>query len=127
MKPPLSLKIVNLSIGSGRHCVPGDVAVCHCVCLLHQGDQLFASEASQPYQIRVGARNSFAGIEYGLLGMKIGGHRKIIVPPNLAYGERKAFPELSEKSLLVYQIKLTDLPAKWDPEMDRRLSERTNP
>lgn len=126
MKPPRSLKITDLDIGSGRPCVPGDLAICHCVCARRQGDVLFASDPDAPYSIRVGGRDCFAGIEYGLLGMKIGGYRTVVVPPNLTYHECKTYHGLPDDAMLVYQLRLVDLPGKWDPEMEHRLAARPN-
>lgn len=119
MKPPTSLKITDDQIGSGRVCVPGDVAVCRCVCRRRKGDILFASD---PHPIRVGARDYCVGVEYGLLGMQVGGQRTIVVPPNLTYVEQKIYPDLPANGLLIYELKLIDLPEKWDADMDRRLS-----
>lgn len=125
MKTPRSLKITDHEIGAGRPCVPGDLAICRCVCTLRKGDVLFASEAKSPYPIRVGGRDCYAGIEYGLLGMRIGGRRTVVVPPNLTYDERKTYSDLPANALLVYELELIDLPEKWDPEMERRLADRS--
>ncbi len=122
MKPPRSLKITDNEIGSGRPCVPGDLAICHCVCSRRKGDVLFASDTDTPYPIRVGGRDCYAGIEYGLLGMRIGGRRTVIVPPNLTYDERKTYLDLPADALLVYDLRLIDLPEKWDAEMEQRLA-----
>ncbi len=46
----------------------------------------------------------------------------IQVPPNLTYVERKTYPELPEDAMLIYEIELVDLPAKWDAEMEHRLA-----
>lgn len=123
MKPPRSLKITDRKIGIGRLCVPGDVAICHCACKRRKGDVLFASDADTPYPIRVGGRDCYAGIEYGLLGMRIGGRRTIIVPPNLTYDERKTYADLPANAMLVYELELIDLPEKWDPDMESRLAD----
>ncbi|MFG0254074.1 MAG: FKBP-type peptidyl-prolyl cis-trans isomerase [Rhodopirellula sp. JB053] len=122
MKPPRSLEITDREVGAGRPCVPGDVAICECVCTRRKGDMLFATEADSPYTIRVGGRDCYVGIEYGLLGMRVGGRRTVVVPPNLTYHERKTYTELPEKSLLVYDLRLIALPEKWAPEMERRLA-----
>lgn len=114
-------------LGSGRPCVPGDLAVCDCVCTRRRGEVLFASDPDCPYQIRVGGRDSYVGVEYGLLGMQAGGQRMVVVPPNLTYHERKTFTELPENALLIYELKLIALPEKWDAEMERRLAEGADP
>ena len=126
MKPPRSLKITDRDIGTGQPCVPGDLAICHCVCTRRKGDVLFASDRDSPYSIRVGGRDCYAGIEYGLLGMQIGGRRTVVVPPNLTYDERKTYTDLPEGSMLIYELELIDLPEKWDPEMESRLANRVS-
>jgi FKBP-type peptidyl-prolyl cis-trans isomerase len=123
MKPPGSLKITDEQLGRGRKVVPGDVAVCHYRCTRSKGDVVFVSNQDDPHPIRVGARNCYVGIEFGLLGMQIGGRRKIVVPPNLTYNERKTFSDIPENSILIYDIELIDLPEKWDSEMESRLRE----
>ena len=119
--------MTDREIGTGRICVPGDVAICECRCSRRKGDVVFESHSGSPYPIRVGGRDCYAGIEYGLLGMRIGGQRTVVVPPNLTYDERKTYSDLPENGMLVYELKLVDLPEKWDPEMERRLAENTTP
>ena len=121
MKIPVSLQITDIVVGTGRPVVPGDVAICHCRCTRSKGDVVFDSDQDGPYPIRVGARDGFVGIEYGLLGMKIGGKRTVTVPPNLTYYERRTYPDLSDSSMLVYHLTLVSLGEKWDPEMELRL------
>ncbi|MEQ1907164.1 MAG: FKBP-type peptidyl-prolyl cis-trans isomerase [Pirellulaceae bacterium] len=122
MKTPISLQITDDIVGTGRPVVPGDVAVCHCRCTRPKGNVLFSSEDDEPYPVRVGARDGFVGIEYGLLGMKIGGKRTVVVPPNLTYHERKTYRDLPEHSMLIYNISLLSLGEKWDSEMEERLT-----
>ena len=126
MKPPRSLKISDRKLGSGRMVVPGDVAVCHCRCTRSKGDVVFNSDENGPWPVRVGARDGYIGIEYGLIGMQIGGERTIVVPPNLTYHERKTYKDIPEDALLVYDITLVDFRMKWDPEMESRLSKSEN-
>jgi FKBP-type peptidyl-prolyl cis-trans isomerase len=85
---------------------------------------VFASPTREPYVIRVGARDYCVGIEYGLLGMQIGGIRTITVPPNLAYVERKIYTDIPEDAMLVYEIELIELREKWDADMEKRLAQK---
>lgn len=126
MKRPGGLKITDRDIGSGRPCVPGDIAICDCVCKWNRGEVLFAPGAASPFTIRVGGRDCYIGIEYGLLGMRVGGRRTVIVPPNMTVHERKTFKDLTEDAILVYELNLIALPAKWDPDMETRLADRSN-
>ena len=78
--------------------------------------------ASQVSDVRVGARDCCIGVEYGLLGMQVGGIRKVVVPPNLTYIERKIYRDLPERAMLIYEVELTELREKWNAEMETRLS-----
>ncbi len=126
MKPPRSLKIRDIQVGTGRKVVPGDVAVCHCRCTRSKGDLVFESPEQELYAIRVGARDCCVGIEYGLIGMQVGGRRTIQVPPNLTYVERKTYPDIPESAMLIYELELVDLQEKWDAEMEHRLALKTD-
>lgn len=123
MKPPRSLKITDTKDGHGRPVVPGDVAVCHYRCTRSKGDVVFESDKHKPVEIRVGSRDCYVGLESGLLGMRTGGERKIVVPPNLTYNERKTFPGVSENSILIYKLVLVGLLEKWDSKMEQRLGD----
>jgi len=126
MKPPRSLKILDVQVGTGRKVVPGDVAVCRCRCTRNKGHLVFASPEQEPYSIRVGARDYCVGIEYGLLGMQTGGIRTIQVPPNLTYVERKIYADIPEDAMLIYELELVELRAKWDAEMESRLASKAD-
>ena len=122
MKPPRSLKINDIETGTGPKVVPGDTVVCKWRCTRTKGDVLFQSDDSQLHPLRVGARDCCVGIEYGLLGMQLGGTRRVVSPPNLTYIERKSFPDLPEDSMLIYELTLVEITEKWDPEMQERLA-----
>lgn len=124
MKAPISLEISDDVVGTGRAVVPGDVAICDCRCTRPKGDILLSSEGGDPYPVRVGARDGYVGVEYGLLGMKVGGKRTVLVPPNLTYNERKAYRDLPENAMLIYHLSLVAFGEKWDPEMEHRLATR---
>ncbi len=68
-----------------------------------------------------GGRDCYVGIEYGLIGMQVGGRRTVAVPPNLTYHERKTYKDLPEDAMLVYELTLVEFRDKWDPEMETRL------
>jgi FKBP-type peptidyl-prolyl cis-trans isomerase len=87
---------------------------------------VFISEPNDPYRIRVGGRDCYVGIEYGLLGMRVGGRRSVLVPPNLTYHERKTYRDIPQDAMLIYDLRLIDLPEKWDPEMEARLAKQVD-
>ena len=113
--------MTDQNLGIGRKVVPGDVAVCHCRCTRSKGEVVFSSEQDGPYPIRVGERDCYVGIEYGLIGMQIGGRRTVAVPPNLTYHERKTYKDLPEDAMLVYELTLVEFRDKWDTGMKTRL------
>ena len=119
MKAPRSLKITDIKNGTGPQVVPGDLATCRWRCTQTKGDVLFESNDVDSRPIRVGARDCCVAIEYGLLGMQVGGSRRIVSPPNLNYVERKSFPDLSERAMLIYELTLIDIVGKWNAEMDQ--------
>ena len=122
MKPAKSLKITDIRCGSGTESKLGDVVHLSCKCIFRGGDSLFSSEDDAPYQIRLGARDAFVGIEQGGMGMKVRGLRKVKVPPNLTYHERAMYPELSERAVLYYEIELLKIVATWDNTLHIRCS-----
>lgn len=124
MKPPRSLKINDIEIGSGRACVPGDTALVHYVIKRPKGDVLYSSDEKRPSEIDVGRRENHVAIEYGLLGMRVAGRRSVVVPPNLVGYLRTPF-ELPPASMFVIELHLIDLQRKWDPDMESRLSNRS--
>ena len=91
-----------------------------------KGGVVFNSDENGPWPVRVGARDGYIAIEYGLVGMQIGGERTIVVPPNRIYHERKTYEDIPKDAMLVYDISLVDFLMKWDPEMESRLSNSTN-
>src|SRR5690349_3915632 len=67
-----------------------------------------------PVQFAIGRRNMLPGIEYGVVGMAVGGIRSVRVSPQLTYYERKANPSLPENVALRYQIQLLRISDQWD-------------
>lgn len=108
MKIPRGMKVNDLVIGTGRRCSPGDLAVCHYSCKRRKGDPVYSSDEEQQVTIRVGSRKCLVGLEYGLLGMQVGGKRTVVVPPHLCRVERVTF-QLPDDAMLIYDIELIDL------------------
>ena len=86
MKLPSGLYYRDLVVGTGAAVTDGMDAAVGYVLWTTDGQQVEASPAGEPYTFRVGARAVIAGWDVGIVGMKVGGKRQLIVPPELAYG-----------------------------------------
>ena len=71
----------------------------------NQGLLIDSSLSTQPLYVTVGAGQVIPGMELGLLGMKLGGFRRLIIPPDLAYGAAGRYP-VPKNATLVFDISL---------------------
>jgi len=85
-KLPSGLYYRDLVVGTGADVTAGMDAAVGYVLWTTDGQQVEASPAGEPYTFRVGAKAVILGWDYGIPGMKVGGRRQLIVPPELAYG-----------------------------------------
>ena len=122
MKLAKGLKITDLRVGEGREVALQDIVHVHCTCRLSKGEVAFTTREEAPYQFRVAAPNTFVALDQGLIGMRVGGLRQIKVPPHLTYYERKAYPNLPEAAVLIYEIELIRVPEHWDNTLHIRES-----
>lgn len=106
--PPQQLVSQDLKQGSGKTAAAGDqVEVNYVGVLYSNGDMFDASwgKAAEPFSFKLGAGEVIPGWDQGLVGMKVGGERKLIIPPDLAYGKEGSF-SIPPNSTLVFQVKL---------------------
>jgi FKBP-type peptidyl-prolyl cis-trans isomerase len=108
--PPKRLVIENLKTGSGATAEPGDQVTVHYVGVLYDGGEMFdANWGNEPLGFELGAQQVISGWDQGVQGMSVGGERKLIIPPDLAYGSKGAFPSIPPNATLVFQIELLDV------------------
>jgi len=122
MKPAKGLKFEDIRIGRGHAVEAKDIVHVHCVCSRPKGDIVFDTHTDAPYQFRVGSRECYVGLEQAVVGMQVGGVRKVKVPPHLAYREREQYPTLPQDAMLLYQIELLRIPKQWDNTLHIRHS-----
>jgi FKBP-type peptidyl-prolyl cis-trans isomerase FkpA len=111
------LIIRDLHTGDGRVAVEGMTAVVHYTGWLYapdaidtRGEKFDSSlDRGQPFSFDLGAGQVIAGWDQGVAGMRIGGRRELIIPPELAYGSRGAGGVIPPDATLVFEIELTDL------------------
>lgn len=89
-KEPTKLITEDIVVGDGRAAKAGDNVVVHYVgVLFSDGEQFDASwDNGQPFPFVLGQGNVIPGWDQGVEGMKVGGRRTLIIPPDLAYGEQ---------------------------------------
>src|SRR5437588_12288223 len=83
------LKYVDIKVGTGEEAKKGDNVEVHYTGWLKDGKKFDSSkDRGEPFPLRLGAGQVIKGWEEGVQGMKVGGVRKLIIPPDLAYGKR---------------------------------------
>lgn len=99
------LKYVDLQEGVGAEPKAGQIVVVHYTGWLTTGAQFDTSVGQSPLSFRLGAGQVIKGWDEGLATMKIGGKRKLIVPPELGYGA-KADGQIPANATLIFDIEL---------------------
>ena len=106
--PPADLEITDLTVGDGAEATPGKAVTVHYVGVAHStGEEFDASwNRGEPLRFGLGAGQVIAGWDQGVAGMKIGGRRKLVIPPHLAYGDRGAGGVIRPGETLVFVVDL---------------------
>lgn len=108
--PNAKLEIQDLVVGKGAEAKAGDTIRVHYVGTLLNGDEFDASRPrGEPFQFELGKGRVIKGWDEGVVGMKVGGKRKLTIPPHLGYGERGAGPKIPPNSTLVFEVELLEV------------------
>lgn len=109
--PPKKLEVKDLEEGSGPKAKAGDrVTVQYVGVDYKSGKEFDASwDRGEPFSFTLGAGEVIPGWDQGVEGMKAGGRRELIIPPNLAYGEAGAPPAIGPNETLVFVIDLLEV------------------
>jgi peptidylprolyl isomerase len=103
-EPPKNLEITDVWQGDGAVAKAGDTVQVHYVGVAYStGEEFDASwNRGEPLQFRLGVGQVIAGWDQGVQGMKVGGRRQLIIPPDLAYGDRGAPGAIAPGETLIF-------------------------
>ena len=104
------LEYIDQAVGTGREAGPGDTAMVDYTGWLEDGTKFDSShDHGKPFSFRVGAGQVIKGWDEGVTGMKVGGKRKLMVPPHLGYGGRGAGGVIPPNAKLTFEVELLGL------------------
>jgi FKBP-type peptidyl-prolyl cis-trans isomerase FkpA len=107
---PSGLIIEELVEGTGETAAAGQTVSVHYTGWLTDGSKFDSSkDRNDPFEFALGARQVIAGWDEGVQGMKIGGTRKLTIPPNLGYGARGAGGVIPPNATLVFEVELLEI------------------
>ena len=103
---PSFFRAEDIVVGEGAPAAAGDLLTVHYIGSFQTG-QVFQSsyELGQPFTFRLGTRAVIQGWDQGLVGMRVGGKRRLTIPPSLAYGDQPQ-QGIPANSTLIFEIEL---------------------
>jgi|SRR4051794_27587387 peptidylprolyl isomerase len=109
--PPADLEITEVVEGAGPEATTGSTVRVHYVGVAHStGEEFDASyNRGTPLEFRLGVGQVIQGWDTGVQGMKVGGRRKLVIPPHLAYGDRGAGTAIQPGETLIFVCDLVSV------------------
>ena len=106
---PTTLTVSDVAVGTGEAAKAGDTLTMNYVGALPNGTVFDASaKHGQPFTFTLGAGQVIPGWDQGLVGMKVGGKRRLIIPPSMAYGNRD-LGSIPPNSTLIFEVELVKI------------------
>jgi FKBP-type peptidyl-prolyl cis-trans isomerase FkpA len=104
---PSGLIIEDITLGDGETATTGQSVTVHYTGWLTDGKKFDSSkDRNDPFEFDLGARMVIPGWDEGVQGMKVGGKRKLTIPPQLGYGARGAGGVIPPNATLVFEVEL---------------------
>jgi FKBP-type peptidyl-prolyl cis-trans isomerase len=106
------LEIKDLQVGKGAEAKTGDTVSVHYVGTLPDGKEFDQSKKrGKPFDFQLGAGQVIKGWDEGVKGMKVGGKRKLVIPPGMGYGARGVPGAIPPNSNLIFEVELLEVKA----------------
>lgn len=105
---PTDLVTTDLAVGDGAEAKPGDTVAVHYVGVSQSTGREFDNsyDRGSPLRFGLGAGQVISGWDTGVTGMRVGGRRRLVIPPHLGYGERGAGGVIAPGETLVFVVDL---------------------
>lgn len=100
------LRITDLVVGSGAEAIAGQSVSVNYRGSLTNGKEFDSSYGRGPFSFRLGGGQVIQGWDEGVAGMKVGGKRKLVIPPDLGYGSRGAGGVIPPDATLIFEVEL---------------------
>ena len=109
--PPTGLEVKDVTAGEGAEATAGKTVSVHYVGVAHStGEEFDASyNRGEPLSFRLGTGQVISGWDQGVQGMKVGGRRQLVIPPDLGYGDRGAGGVIKPGETLIFVVDLLDV------------------
>jgi FKBP-type peptidyl-prolyl cis-trans isomerase len=101
------LKFEDTTVGEGEVASKGQTVSVHYTGWLENGTKFDSSkDRNDPFEFKLGAGQVIRGWDEGVAGMKVGGVRRLTIPPQLGYGDRGAGGVIPPKATLIFEVEL---------------------
>ena len=108
---PAGTRYRDVEVGEGEEAQPGREVVVHYTGWLPDGYEFDSSRGREPFSFLLGAGHVIRGWDDGVTGMREGGRRQLVIPPELGYGERGAGGVIPPHATLVFDVELLEVGA----------------
>ena len=110
IETPTGLRYTNVKCGTGAEAIGGTTATVHYVGKLDDGTVFDSSRRrGEPFSFLLGAGKVIPGWDEGVAGMHVGGVRRLVIPPDLAYGEAGFPPAIPKNATLTFEVELLEV------------------
>jgi peptidylprolyl isomerase len=109
VKTASGLQYTDVKVGTGASPVKGKMVTVHYTGTLTNGKKFDSSVGGQPFQFVIGVGQVIPGWDEGVMSMKVGGKRKLVIPPQLGYGAQGAGGVIPPNATLNFDVELLDV------------------